>query len=275
MGSAQVQRVCYRVEMNVTSETTPFNFPAHALEADTKKKVVFCIPTISKPYKVCLDSLEASIPVIVKAGWEEGSVYQIGCPYISAARSMMLRKALDAKATVVVFIDHDLRWKPEDLLRLIETPDDVVAGVYRFKGDPEQYMGCPMTNADTTPIVREDGCIKMLTVPAGFLKITRQGVNKFMMNYPELMYGERCSPLIDLFNHGAHKFTWYGEDYAFSRNWNEKCGDIWAIPDMDIDHQLGDGGKIFEGNYHEFMLRQPGGSESDAPVVPIQLKFAA
>ncbi|MFZ3044038.1 MAG: hypothetical protein WA058_02945, partial [Minisyncoccia bacterium] len=88
--------------MNTSTFDTPLNFPSHALKDDGRKKVVFCIPTISKPYQCMLDSLEASLKLIVEAGWEEGAVYQIGCPYISAARSMMLRKALDAKATVVV-----------------------------------------------------------------------------------------------------------------------------------------------------------------------------
>src|SRR3990170_1604986 len=90
---------------------TPHNFPSHALKEEKTKRIVFCIPTISKPYQVCLDSLEASIPLIQAAGWTDFMVCQIGCPYISAARSMMLRKALDAKADVVVFIDHDLSWE--------------------------------------------------------------------------------------------------------------------------------------------------------------------
>jgi len=71
-------------------------------------KVIFCIPTLKKPYQATLDSLAASIPLIQSAGWEEGMVSEIGCPYISHARSTMLRKALDAKADVIVFIDHDV-----------------------------------------------------------------------------------------------------------------------------------------------------------------------
>lgn len=248
--------------MNASTFDTPMNFPSHALKDDGEKKVVFCIPTISKPYQVCLDSLEASLPLITAAGWEDGAVYQIGCPYISAARSMMLRKALDAKATVVVFIDHDLSWEPQDLLTLIETDGDVVAGTYRFKGEPEEYMGAIFPGLDGTPIVREDGCIKAHSIPAGFLKITRQGVNKFIDAYPELTYGEKCSPMVDLFNHGTINHTWYGEDYAFSLRWREKCGDIWLIPDLNIDHHTTT--SRFNGNFHRFMLRQPGGSECKA-----------
>lgn len=245
--------------MQASTYETPFNFPSHAVKDEEKKKVVFCIPTISKPYQVTLDSLAASVELIKEAGWEEGAVYQIGCPYISAARSMMLRKALNAQATVVVFIDHDLSWDPLDLLRLIETDGDVVAGTYRFKGEPEEYMGAIFPGEDGTPIVREDGCIKAHSIPAGFLKVTRKGVNRFIAEYPELTYGEKCAPMIDLFNHGVIDGVWYGEDYAFSKRWREKCGDIWLIPDMNIAHHTTT--TKFPGNFHNFMLRQPGGSE--------------
>lgn len=245
--------------MNSSTYETPFNFPSHAVKDEEKKKVVFCIPTISKPYQVTLDSLAASVELIKEAGWEEGAVYQIGCPYISAARSMMLRKALNAQATVIVFIDHDLSWDPLDLLRLIETDGDVVAGTYRFKGEPEEYMGAIFPGEDGTPIVREDGCIKAHSIPAGFLKITRQGVNRFIAAYPELAYGEKCAPMIDLFNHGVIDGTWFGEDYAFAKRWREKCGDIWLVPDLNIAHHTTE--KKFPGNFHEFMLRQPGGSK--------------
>ena len=245
--------------MSVTTIDTPFNFPSHAIKDDEAKKVVFCIPTISKPYQVTLDSLKASIPLITAAGWEEGTVYQIGCPYISAARSTMLRKALDAKATVIVFIDHDLSWEPENLLQLIETDGDVVAGTYRFKGEPEEYMGAIFPGDDECPILREDGCIKAHSVPAGFLKVTRRAINRFIEAYPELAYGEKCSPAIDLFNHGAMEGVWYGEDYAFAKRWREKCGDIWLIPDMNISHHTPD--KEYKGNFHNFLLRQPGGTD--------------
>ncbi len=253
--------------INASSYDTPLNFPSQAInDDDVKKKVVFCIPTISKPYQVCLDSLEASIPLIKAAGWDEGTVYQIGCPYIDAARQMMLRKALDAKATVIVFIDHDLSWDPPDLLKLIETDAAVAAGTYRFKGPKEQYMGAVFPGPDGTPIVRADGCVKAHSIPAGFLKITRWGVNKFAEQFPDLLYGEPCNRMIALFQHGVHEHVWYGEDYSFARRWNEKCGDVWIVPNLNITHHLGD--QPFPGNFHQFLLRQDGGSESSNPNPP-------
>jgi glycosyltransferase involved in cell wall biosynthesis len=220
-------------------------------------KVIFCIPTTKKPYQATLDSLAASIPLIKEAGWEEGMVSEIGCPYISHARSTMLRKALDARADVIVFIDHDVSWKPRDLLTLIETKGDVVCGTYRFKKDEEEYMGAVLSNTDGTPLVREDGNLLAHSAPAGFLKVTKEAVNKFMTAYPDLIYGEKYSPYVDLFNHGAHKGVWYGEDYAFCRNWRECGGEIVLIPDLDISHHTTE--KEYVGNFHNFLRRQPGG----------------
>lgn len=222
-------------------------------------KVIFCIPTLTKPYQQCLDSLTASLPLIEAAGFEHGLVNEIGSPYISAARAAMLRKALDAKADIVVFIDHDLSWQPQDLLKLIQADGDLVAGTYRFKKEPEEYMGALITGADGTPIVREsDGALLCHSAPAGFLKITKQGVNRFMKEYPELLYGDRFAPHVDLFQHGAHDFVWIGEDYSLCRRWREKCGQLWLIPDLNLTHHTKE--QAYEGNYHSFLLACPGGS---------------
>lgn len=222
-------------------------------------KVVFCIPTMTRPYQCTLDSLAASVPYLDAAGWEHGLVNEVGCPYISAARSTMLRKALDAGADVIVFIDHDLSWKPADLLKLINTEGDVVAGLYRFKQDDEKYMGVIQDGKDFLPVVRADGCIKATRVPAGFLKITKEAVGRFMARYPELCYGPKYSLSVDLFNHGAHKGAWWGEDYAFSRNWIDADGEIWVVPDLDLNHHTTE--KEYAGNFHQFLMRQPGGSK--------------
>lgn len=222
------------------------------------KKVVFCLPTVKRPYQQCLDSIEASLPLIKAAGWDEGMVNEIGNPYISAARATMLRKALDAKADVIVFIDHDLSWRPNDLLKLINTEGDIVAGTYRFKCDEISYMGTIHSTSAGTPLVRPtDGAIKARMVPAGFLKVTKEAVDTFMTKYPELCYGEKYRMAVDLFNHGAHEGLWWGEDYAFCRRWEAIGGDIWLVPDLQLDHHSTD--KSYPGNFHMYLRTMPGG----------------
>ena len=226
------------------------------------KKVIICTPTITKPYQCYLDALAVSVPLLEAAGWDHGTVYEIGSPYISHARSKLLRKALNADATAIIFIDHDLSWQPDALLRLLEIEDEVVSGTYRFKKEPEEYMGALVTTDDGMPIVRADGCVEAHSIPAGMLKITREGVNSFMAAWPELCFGEAAAPFVDLFNHGAHGNVWYGEDYAFARRWREKCGKIWLVPNLQIDHHTKD--QPYPGHYHNFLCRQPGGSHDSA-----------
>lgn len=221
------------------------------------KKVVFCVPTVTRPYQQCLDSIAASLPLIIADGWDEGMVNEIGNPYISAARATMLRKALDAKADMIVFIDHDVSWSPQDLLTLINTEGDVVSGTYRFKSDEVSYMGTIHSTPMGVPIVRDDGAIKARLVPAGFLKITAAAVDRFMRGYPQLCYGEKYRQSVDLFNHGAHEGLWWGEDYSFCRRWEELGGDIWLVPDLNLTHHARD--KDYPGNYHTYLRQQPGG----------------
>ena len=224
-----------------------------------KRKVIFCIPTITRPLQPCLDALAASVPLLDAAGWDHYTAWSVGCPYISHARAQMVRKALDALADVVVFIDHDMSWEPSALLKLIETEGDCVSGAYRFKDEnPESYMGALMPDIHGIPQVRADGAIKAHCVPAGFLKLTRYGISRFMLSYPHLQYIDTATLTVDLFNHGTHKGVWYGEDYAFSRNWLEMGGDIWVIPDIQLDHHATDG-RVWPGNYHNYLRRQPGG----------------
>lgn len=223
-----------------------------------KGHVVIATPTVTRPASAYIEAMERSIRLVRTAGWRDGAVYEIGNPYISAARSILIRKALNAGADVIVCIDHDVSWAPDDLRRLIETEGDVVAGTYRFKDKEERYMGAILAGEDGKPVHRPDGCIRADRIPAGFLKLTRGAIEKFARAHPELLYGPVLNPCVDIFNHGVIDRVWYGEDYAFSKRWRDMGEDIWIIPDLRIDHHSAD--EVFPGNFHEFLLRQPGGS---------------
>lgn len=226
-------------------------------------KVALLTPTTTGPHQAYIAAMEASVPVLDAAGIEHGLSVNPGNPYISFSRAFLLRKGLDWGAEAFVFIDHDLSWRPGDLLKLLQTPGEVVAGTYRYKADDVAYMGAFFTDDADRPETRDDGCIKAHSVPAGFLKLTADAVDRFMRMYPELVFGVRYKPAVDLFNHGVLPDetggTWYGEDMAFCKRWREKCGDIWLIPDLSISHHQGE--MAYPGNLHEYLLRQPGGSE--------------
>lgn len=231
-------------------------------------KLGIATPTVTKPHPRYLESLKASADRLDALGVLNVATFEVGSPYISHARAKMLRRLLDAQCTVIVFIDHDIEWSPEDLIKLIETPGWVVAGTYRFKVPDEQldgdspYMGRLMPTHDGRPSVREDGAVKAQWVPAGFLKVTCEAVDAIMRAYPDLVFGPLYSPSIDIFRHGAHKGTWFGEDYMFSQRWIDMGRDLWVVPDLNLTHWEGE--TAYPGNYHRWLSEQPGGANDPA-----------
>ncbi len=221
--------------------------------------VILCTPTIILPYPAYIEAMERSVPALDAVGIKHQIVLESGSVYISWARANMLMKAMQTEADAFVFIDHDMSWQPEDLVKLIQHPGDVVAGTYRYKQDEVEYMGTWSTEEDHRPTIREDGTLKGHGVPAGFLKVTRVAVDKFKAAYPELIFG-KDGEYLDLFNHGACDGLWWGEDFAFCRRWRDLGGDIALIPDLNLTHHLKD--RAFPGNLHEFLLSRPGGSKA-------------
>lgn len=215
------------------------------------KSVVICTPTLVRPYAAYLDALEASVPALDAAGIEHKTTFELSCTYISYARAQMLHRALQTDADAFIFIDHDMSWSPEALVKLIKTKGDVVAGLYRYKQPEVEYMG--VLWGEGRVVERDDGCVRAAWVPAGFLKVTRGAVRRFMRYYPELCYGAPERPHVDLFNHGARSFVWFGEDYGFSERWIDKGEEIWVVPDLDIDHNGADG-VVYRGNFHRHLL---------------------
>ena len=135
------------------------------------------------------------------------------------------------------------------------SPDGVTLSIRLTPKGGRDCLDGVTTLSDGTPQCRSDGCVKASRVPAGFLKLTRNAIDIFMTAYPNLTYGPKSNPSVDLFNHGAHNGVWYGEDYAFSRNWEVAGGEIWIVPDLNIDHHYGN--ETFKGNFHQYLKRLP------------------
>lgn len=160
-----------------------------------------------------------------------------------------------------MFLDDDVSWEPQNLIDLILADGDVVGGTYRYKIEEEKYMGRIWLDPRGT-LVREDGAVHMRCLPAGFLRVTRAAVERFMGAYPELIIDADGNRNVDLFNHGAHRGVWWGEDYAFCRRWNDIGGQLWCLPDMNLDHHGKD--RVWAGNFKRFLERKS--CESSMPV---------
>lgn len=213
-----------------------------------------CIPFI--------DSLNAAGRLLKEHGYTPNKGAVFGDPYIQKARNILVKQFLASDCDVFMFIADDVEFKAEDVLKVIETPGDVVAGAYRIKQNEAHYPVSIVRTPDGVPFIRDDGCLLATRVQTGFLKINRCVFEQIVLQYPGLAYygikdGKRINTSHDFFPQGVSKHTWIGEDYAFCDLWTGIGGEIWIVPDIDLTHYEGKTG--YRGNYHTHLMCLPGG----------------
>jgi hypothetical protein len=240
-------------------------------------KVIFAIPTITGAVRAeTMISLIETCQYLWAKGIEVDIHTLADCPDIEVARNTLAAMfRADHEATDHFWIDYDVSFPPEAVIALLERPEDVIAGAYRVKvDDQESYSVVPKVK-DGIPIGKIIGEQKALIaadfLATGFLRVKRHVYDKLAEAYPELRYEENViktvnRPISEAYDFFAKtisktrkRFT--TEDYSFCQRWRDIGGELWIYPDIKFDHI---GKKAYGGNYHEFLIRQPGGSEDPA-----------
>ncbi len=235
------------------------------------KKVFFALHLYRIPKcKPFLSSLNATGRLLKSKGYEPYKCMMFGDPYIQKARNDLVNRFLKTDCDIFFFVADDLKFDPEDALKLIETPGEIVAGVYPMHCTPAQFGGHIKKDENGLPVVREDGCIEGLAVQTGFLRIDRSVFERYIEAYPEYGFwgidkkGQKSDIQYDFFPQGVHQNRWLGEDYAFCQKWLELGEKIWIIPDIDFVHYnmepTKDEQTASPGNFHEYLQKLPGGS---------------
>lgn len=172
---------------------------------------------------------------------------ECGNALIADARALIVAQFLDSEADTLVFIDSDVCWEEGALLKLIDYPVDMVAGIYPQRKDPINYcvkwQNKPQLHADP-----ETGLLEVDGVPAGFMKLSRDQLQKMVEQYPDTEFFVDSAPnkkawaLFADYRIGKHKM---GEDYAFCRRWTDMGGKVWIDPEIKMGHV---GYKTFPGH---------------------------
>ncbi len=231
-------------------------------------KVIFAIPAYDGTLEAgCVLSLTSSVHLLQKLDIEYDISILSGCALLSVARNTLVSMFMETDATDLFFIDSDVGFPPEGVVKLLRRDEGVVGGVYPFKRDGLSFPAMIKTE-DGVPIGRQgqdkedqdNYLIEADGVPAGFLRIKRRVIEKMLEAYPQLNYNG--DPLAisdtarvkgcDLFNVGASDGTrWMPEDYAFCERWIAIGGQVWVYPNLEFEHV---GKKSYKGNYHEYLL---------------------
>lgn len=177
---------------------------------------------------------------------------EVGNALIADARALIVAQFLASECDTLVFIDSDVVWEKGALLRLIDAPVDVVAGIYPQRKDPVGYCVRWLPNEELWAD-KDTGLLEVAGVPAGFLKITRNALEKMVDQYPDSEFYVESAPdhrawaLFADYRIGKSKM---GEDYSFCRRWTDMNGKVWVDPEIKMGHI---GNKTFEGHLGDYL----------------------
>ncbi len=203
-----------------------------------------------------VESLFAGLGNLADAGHSATVRFLPGNCYIALARNQMVTQFLETDCTDLIFIDDDVSFSPEGLVKLLSHDVDIVGGVYPMKTiDPGNYPVRVMVNDDQTPKV-ENGLIECDGIPTGFMRIRRVVIEAMIKAYPDREFKDSRTEKthFDLFACERENGVWWGEDYRFCQLAICAGFRIWAEPKIDFKH-FGQYG--WAGNYHDFLCQQP------------------
>lgn len=213
------------------------------------------IATQSPDGKVCapfLVSLIASLPAI--EGWRVDFVLEAGNCHVDDARNAVVRQFLRTDATDLLFIDSDVGWTVEGIVRLLSHDVDLVAGVYPKKQADPSFPVRPLPG----PIRAEDnGLVEVEGAPTGFMRIRRSVLERMVEAHKDRQFigsdgGEPYTILFERTFEDGHR--WSG-DYAFCRKWRGLGGRVCVDPELDFIHE---GSREWTGRLGDFWRRRAG-----------------
>jgi hypothetical protein len=160
---------------------------------------------------------------------------------ITRGRNNLVAKFLaNEKATHLMWIDADIKWDAESVLRLALYNAGVVCGLYPMKGMPIRYV------LNSLPGGRRIGpLLEVSTSGTGFMLIKRDVIEKLIEAMPETKYkdslnlGAQYEPhMYALFDTMVDENGHYlSEDWTFCKRVREKLSmPIWVDTEIKLDH---------------------------------------
>ncbi len=194
-----------------------------------------------------------------------------GDSYVDRARNTICAKFLESDCTDLLFIDSDMTWNLDAIGMMLLPPQEVVGAVYPMKNQWGHYGVALNTHENGSPIVDPiTGLLSAEWVMAGFLRIKRTALEKMAEAYKDLAYqdpnADPANPTRKYIPFFELKLGKSGEDITFCRRWKAIGGEVWVEPRITFGHY---GIQVWTGNYHEFLMRQPGGSKHGLKTVMV------
>jgi hypothetical protein len=234
------------------------------LAPTTKVNLVIATPCFGGQISVLYAASLFKLQKVIRSysGLNLKVLFKDGDALITRARASLISQFLDdPSATHLLFVDADIGFEAEQVLRLIECGADMCAAVYpikridweKVKRTIETARPDPAAAAlkyvfevdDPNAVIAKAGFVKVRYAGNGFLMIRRQALQRMCAHYPQLQYKRDHS--IDASTASDNRFalfecmiaedgTYLSEDFAFCKRWTDMGGEIWADLGSKLSH---------------------------------------
>lgn len=173
--------------------------------------------------------------------------------------------------THVFFIDADIVWNPNDVLKLLKRDKDIIGGIYPQKRYHWERVKNINKEEDVSKLLNynlnfksknnkvEDGILEIRHLPTGFMMIKRNVIEQLKAFYPDKKYVDDigCTSndkerdnLYAFFDCEIVDNHYLSEDWLFCENWNKIGGKVYADLNISLAHI---GNESYVGNVPKFI----------------------
>lgn len=150
---------------------------------------------------------------------------------VGHARNLICANFLRSDFTHLLFIDSDVLWPEQAVIRLYEADKGIVGGAYpkKMDGPPKFPVVAPYGEID-------GACQRVMGLGAGFLLIKREAMEKFAAHHTNLKYREDGEDRTDFFSNEIVQGKRASEDISFCLRAKEAGIDVWLRRDIPLGH---------------------------------------
>lgn len=180
-----------------------------------------------------------------------------GCSVVSRARNLLVQDLLESPCTELLFIDSDINFEPEDILRLMAWGSDekkgIVAAVPRVRDVNKTYIADLEYDENGDLTMNGMGLVRAERVATAFMWVNRKVFEKLVAENDDWLYYDKRAgkDLSAVFDFKVTREGYVGEDFLFCDRAREAGFEVWVDPSITLGHM---GVQEYTGNFGHDVL---------------------
>jgi len=172
----------------------------------------------------CYDSVKINtmlsviklVQQLAKSGIEVG-INTMKSPLIHQARNYLTSVFLTTKYQYLLFIDSDVEFEPESILRMLVAKKEIICTPYRVKAEQldKHIYTVEFKDPEHVPIL-PGGLVEIEAGPTGLMLIDRKVFEEIIKNHHDLKIKNKATPTADKSHEFYYNFFDFGFDEGYS-----------------------------------------------------------